>query len=102
MWRFLQRLLRRGPSVGAKVWFAPKRTWGRVLRLERGGFVTFGHGSPIKPGREYRFSSRMEKDQLVWRGDLGAWVVGSGPVPKIVRGQVVSPEPVKFAMGATQ
>ena len=96
------------PRVGDTVWVAPKRTWGEITKLqsERGAqIVDIVHG-PMHTNSSKQakpvFYTRTPADQLAWSEDAKAWILGSGPTPRIVRGKIIAPEATVARFGAAK
>jgi hypothetical protein len=90
------------PKVGDTVWWAKKGVEGHITSLTPGGFV-FASGGPCTTpsGKKVaeRYSTIVSAADAVWHQDIHCWVVGRGPTPKNVRGQVIQPKPVIIKMG---
>jgi len=90
------------PKVGDPVWWAAKGVDGHITSLSGDGFVFASGGPCTSPsGRKVadRYSTIVRAHDAVWRQDLHCWIVGHGPTPKLVRGQVIRPEPVIIHVG---
>jgi hypothetical protein len=88
------------PSLGDPVWWAPKCAGCTVTRVQTDGLITFQGGETIKnkKGRQVpRWTVQSLVKNFVWRDDLKMWIVGAGPHPKTLRGQVVYPEPARLS-----
>lgn len=95
-----------GPAVvlGSPVWWRPKSVGLSVQHIYSDGSVLL-QGGPIvrnKSGREVpRWSVATLERNLKWHADINMWSLGQGPLPKNVRGQVITPDPV-YLSGVAQ
>lgn len=92
------------PRVGDKVWWAPKGLGGIVTGRGEKGTMIFQGGELItnKKGRVVpRWTVAAGIDTYVWHADIKMWVVGQGPTPKLVNGQVITPDPVAVSGAST-
>lgn len=81
--------------VGDRVWWAAKRQGFVVTEVcPDSSFVA--QGGPIirnRKGREVpRWTLMSVQREATWRPDVGCWVVGQGPQPKVARGRIVGPD----------
>ena len=107
----------RRPTVGDRVWWAPKQIGAVITEAFADGSFVF-QGGPIvrnakdREGPRWTVSSSYTTRRQVrefseergvefeevwkrathWRSDLGMWVVGHGPMPKRARDRVVMPD----------
>jgi len=92
--RTFNRLLGRVPAIGDPVWWAPKELGG-IVTERRADIIVFQGGEIVrnKRGRETpRWTVASRADNFTWHEDLKLWSVGQGPMPKTVRGVIVTPD----------
>lgn len=92
------------PRVGDKVWWAPKEVGGLVTKREMNGTIVFQGGEIVinKKGRAVpRWTVGAGVNTYRWDESLQMWIVGQGKLPKNVRGDIVTPDPVA-ASGSSQ
>lgn len=91
------------PQVGDPVWWAPKQVGCVITARHPDGSMTFQGGEIVKnvKGRQVpRWTAMTGRSTYLWDARLRTWVVGQGPIPKIVRGLVVQPQPVALSGSA--
>lgn len=91
----------KAPMIGDPVWYAPKRVGCMVIRVNVGQNSVVFRGGPVvknKRGREVpRWTIQTRITNLRWNPHTKMFNVGEGPTPKVVRGQVVYPDPVAMS-----
>jgi hypothetical protein len=90
-----KKVIVRIPSVGDSVWWAPKGVGGEVRSVQTNGMVSLTAGPLVKnkKGRQVpRWTVQANAKSFVWRGDLNCWILGQGPHPKVVRGEIKNPK----------
>ena len=100
----IRRFGRKRPTVGDPVWWASKAVGAHVTEIYGDGSVVFQGGEIVKnsQGREVpRWTVATVPDEMVWNHTLDCWVVGSGPLPRSVRGVIIYPKPVLLSGKAT-
>jgi len=60
--------------------------------FQGGDLVTNSQGRVVP-----RWTVMTHPSTMTFNASLGMWIVGEGPTPKVVRGQVIRPEPVALA-----
>lgn len=93
---FIRKLMERVPQVTDYVWWAPKQIEGVVTQVGAYGF-RFQAGPLVesKKGKwmpEWTVTANF--DAGYYDDSLHAWIVGQGPVPKKIKGTLITPEPV--------
>lgn len=99
-----QKVSLRVPQVGEKVWWAPKGLGCLVTHAGNGLVFQFQGGETIKnkKGRQVpRWTVQAKLGAATWDNILGMWIVGQGKTPKLVRGTIITPDPVAMSGKST-
>lgn len=101
---FQRGLARTVPRVGDPVFWAPKGLECVVTATNPNGSFLFQGGELVtnKMGRVTpRWTVAAGADSCLYDAELKVWIVGQGPLPRSVRGTIITPEPVQLSGQAT-